>query len=97
MEPLRDPEGIETEYLASTGALQGRRVLEIGCGSGRLTRRFAPLTAAVAAVDPDFERVSEAALSGLEMTPPPLFIQAEAEKLPFPDGAFDTAIFSWSL
>ena len=46
MDPVRDPEGIEVEYLNKTGAINGRSLLEIGCGNGRLTWRYANLAAA---------------------------------------------------
>ena len=37
MDPVRDPEGIEIEYLNRTGVINGRNVIEIGCGDGRIT------------------------------------------------------------
>jgi len=36
-----DPEGNETLALFDLVQLDGREVLEIGCGDGRLTRRYA--------------------------------------------------------
>ena len=46
MDPERDLEGIEVEYLNKTGAIDGRRLLEIGCGNGRLAWRYASFAAA---------------------------------------------------
>lgn len=98
MEPLRDPEGIEIEYLRRTGAIKGRKVVEIGCGDGRLTWRYADFAAAVTGVDPDFERLSEAVTTRPENVNRPVSLaQATAERLPYADGIFDTALFSWSL
>jgi ubiquinone/menaquinone biosynthesis C-methylase UbiE len=98
MEPVRDPEGIEIDYLQRSGAIEGRDVLEIGCGDGRLTWRYANLAEAVTGVDPDFERLSEMAATRPETVKRRIpFVQAAAEKLPFADEAFDTTLFSWSL
>jgi ubiquinone/menaquinone biosynthesis C-methylase UbiE len=98
MEPVRDPEGVEIEYLQRTGVIEGRKVVEIGCGDGRLTWRYANITEGVNGVDPDFERLVEMAATLPELMGGPVSIaQAAAEKLPFADEAFDTALFSWSL
>lgn len=98
MEPIRDPEGIEIEFLQRTGAVNGRNVVEIGCGNGRLTWRYANFAASASGVDPDFERLAETAMTRPEMVRRPVpFIQAAAEMLPFADEAFESAIFGWSL
>jgi cyclopropane fatty-acyl-phospholipid synthase-like methyltransferase len=36
-----DPEGNETDALFALVELEGQEVLEIGCGDGRLTWRYA--------------------------------------------------------
>jgi len=98
MEPVRDPEGIEIDYLQRTEAIEGRKVLEIGCGNGRLTWRYANFAAGVTGVDPDFERLAEMATTRPEIVERPVsFAQAAAGKLPFAEAAFDAALFSWSL
>lgn len=98
MEPIRDPEGIEIEFLQRTGAVHGRSVVEIGCGNGRLTWRYATLAASVVGVDPDLERLAETITARPETVDRPVpFVQAAAEALPFPDEAFESAIFAWSL
>lgn len=98
MEPERDPEGVEVEYLARTGALQKRKVLEIGCGNGRLTWRYAADAGMIAGVDPDFEPLSEAIASRPESLATPLLVaHAEAQALPFDDETFESAILAWSL
>jgi len=50
-----DPEGHETAALDQLlPDLRGRRVLEVGCGEGRLTCRYADRAGSVLAIDPDF-------------------------------------------
>src|SRR5262245_42393866 len=48
-----DPEKNEIRALRGVGPWRGKRVLEIGCGDGRLTLRLAGLGARVDALDPD--------------------------------------------
>jgi ubiquinone/menaquinone biosynthesis C-methylase UbiE len=119
MEPIRDPEGIEIEYLNRTGAIHGRKVVEIGCGNGRLIWRYANIAASVVGVDPDFERLTKALTKRPDKVPTKCrrsaenlgkprqtsatvetwaaFAQTEAERLPFPDEAFESAFLAWSL
>ena len=53
-----DPEGNEVRALRRAGPWRGKRVLEIGCGEGRLTLRLAGLGARVDAIDPDAGQVT---------------------------------------
>jgi len=100
---ILDPDNAETEALFSLAApagaepFRGKRVLEIGCGDGRLTWRYAAETAAVCAIDPDPEKIREAqeaipaTLAGhitFSATP----IERFTARYPF-----DLIIFSWSL
>jgi len=98
MDPVRDPEENEPKHLRQFADLEHARVLEIGCGNGRMTWRYAPLTRNVAGIDPEFDRLSEA----MQGRPDDLnakvnFAQGKAEALPFKDAAFEGAIFSWSF
>lgn len=72
------------------GVDAGQRVIDVGCGPGALTAelvaRLGP--AAVAAVDPSEPFV----VAARERNPGVDVRHASAEHLPFPDGAFDTAI-----
>ena len=98
MDPIRDPEGAEIEYLNRTGAVHGRKVVEIGCGNGRLTWRYANNAALVVGVDPDFERLAETVTTRPETVETSLlFARADAQTLPFPDQIFESALLSWSL
>jgi ubiquinone/menaquinone biosynthesis C-methylase UbiE len=98
VEPTRDPEGVEITYLEWTGCLDGRQVLEIGCGNGRLIARYAGKARLVAGVDPDGEKLAGATgniAQGLEK--PLILAQAQAEDLPFGDRSFETVLLGWSL
>jgi ubiquinone/menaquinone biosynthesis C-methylase UbiE len=93
-----DPERAEVAALERLATLDGLRVLELGCGDGRLTFRYAHAPRSVLAVDPDEERIAEA----LEARPPDLggrvsFVVAGAAKVDAPRRSFDVALFSSSL
>ena len=61
MTMLMDPEGTETSALFDfSGGFTGQRVLEIGCGDGRLTWQYAPQAARIVAIDPDSEKIARA-------------------------------------
>ena len=99
MTPRLDPEGAHLAALRRLGDFRGQRVLELGCGDGRLTvgiaadaserARLRPRRRAVRASTParyrpnSQQRVTYRVASGKEI---------ELE----PD-SFDLALFSWSL
>ena len=98
MDPIRDPEENEITYLYQLGRLDNERVLEIGCGDGRMTWRYTSRSASVAGLDPSPEKLATALAdrpSNLAYTVS--FIQGTAEVLPFADESFDVAIMAWSL
>jgi 2-polyprenyl-3-methyl-5-hydroxy-6-metoxy-1,4-benzoquinol methylase len=95
-----DPEGNETDALFDLVDVEGREVLEIGCGDGRLTRWYADRAAHVTAVDPFEESIARAQewLSGSPNE------RIEFRHVAFEDLAaasyrdiFDVALLSWSL
>lgn len=91
-----DRDGVELAALMAAADLEGARVLEVGCGDGRLARRYADCCRLVAGLDPDVERLNAgcpgaAAIASLH------FVCATSASLPFRDGAFDVALFGWSL
>ena len=79
--------------------LDDARVLEIGCGDGRLTWKYASQSRAVLAIDADRSKLAagQAGLSSRGLSGKVALAQAAAETLPVRREAFDLAIFSWSL
>lgn len=88
-----DPEGHEVAALGALVSFASARVLEIGCGDGRLTRRYAPFAASVLAIDPDADAI---ALLARELPA----VDARAigiDRLILPPQAVDIVLFAWSL
>ena len=93
-----DPEGAETGVIHDLVDFRSRDVLEIGCGDGRLTWRFANETASVLAIDSKEAGIAVAK----ERTPSGLkskvsFRVADIRTVELPENAFDVAVISWSL
>ena len=93
-----DPEGAETDALAQLAVLDGLRVLELGCGDGRLTFRYADAAASVLAVDPDPDQIAVAheALP-VHLADHVSFAAVGAAEVDAPRRSFDLALFAWSL
>jgi 2-polyprenyl-3-methyl-5-hydroxy-6-metoxy-1,4-benzoquinol methylase len=53
-----DPENNETHALFEMVNFSGQHVLEIGCGDGRLTWRYADKAARVTAIDPNAKQIA---------------------------------------
>ena len=93
-----DPEGAETGVLAELAPMDGLRVLELGCGDGRVTFRYAGKATSVLAVDPDEARIDEArAALPRELAGTVTFEAVEAAEVDAPRASFDLALFSSSL
>ena len=94
-----DPEENEIWALRESGIdWKNKRVLEIGCGDGRLTLRLARLGANVHAIDPSAEVIRMA-----RRKKPPRFADqicfsvGNAAQLKKKSESFDIAVFAWSL
>ena len=93
-----DPEGAELVALGKVVDFAGLRVLEVGCGDGRLTWRYAGQASSVLATDPDESSIRRAR----RLRPPELrdrvrFSVAGATDFKTPRSSVDLAFFSWSL
>jgi 2-polyprenyl-3-methyl-5-hydroxy-6-metoxy-1,4-benzoquinol methylase len=100
MPVITDPEGVSAKIIQEISDFTGKRVLEIGCGKGRITMAIAERSSHVTAIDPLAEDIQTAE----QNTPAPLkgkitFVTSGIEDFDLPDGSakFDIALFSWSL
>lgn len=93
-----DPDQDELRAIAAATDWRGRKVIEIGCGDGRLTLRLAGLGALVDAYDPEARLIRAA-----RRQKPAKFVKriryhvGHAEHLPARDESVDRVIFAWSL
>ena len=93
-----DPEEREFEaLLALAGDLTGQRVLEVGCGNGRITTHLAPHAAQIVAIDPNTERIAQAKANlPADLAHKISYHTLALEDLP-PGEKFDMVLLSWSL
>jgi len=92
------PDGIEVRLIERFTNLRGRRILEVGCGDGRLTFQYAPTARQVLAIDPDRLSIEDALDEQAALRVSNIdFRVGSIEQLPARGAPFDVAIFSWSL
>ena len=87
--------GTEPERIEAVVALDGARVLDVGCGEGRLTGFAAERAAGVYAFDPNAERV-EKAQAAVDVGLVGFGVHG-AEALDVERESFDVALCGWSL
>jgi ubiquinone/menaquinone biosynthesis C-methylase UbiE len=93
-----DPEGHETRVLHELCDFGGKDVLEIGCGDGRLTWRFADVARSVLGLDLNEEWIARAIAATPEHLEQVVHFQvANIVTAQLPEESFDVAILSWSL
>jgi SAM-dependent methyltransferase len=80
------------ELLVAEGDLLGRRVLDVGCGTGALGLALADRGARVWGVDPSEEMLARARVRGSEGATVG-FRLGTAEELPFKDGWFERVVY----
>jgi len=73
--------------------LENKKVLEIGCGDGRITVLIQDKPREFIALDPDEEIIRQAGM----IVPGVEFRVGSGENLDFPDGHFDLVVFTLSL
>jgi ubiquinone/menaquinone biosynthesis C-methylase UbiE len=80
------------------GEFEGRRVLELGCGDGRLTLGIAAEASSILAFDPDAEAVERARrFLPSEYAERVVYQVASGKEIEVERHAFDLVVFSWSL
>jgi 2-polyprenyl-6-hydroxyphenyl methylase/3-demethylubiquinone-9 3-methyltransferase len=94
----KDPEQNEPKYLHRHADLAGKRVLEVGCGDGRLTWRYAGVARHVTGIDLDRDSLRVATIErGSDVEDKVAFAQADSVRLPLAGAAFECAILAWSF
>ena len=85
----------ELQRIEAVVSLEGARILDVGCGEGRLTGFAAARAASVYAFDPNAERVDKARSAvAVERV---RFAVHGAEALDVERESFDVALCGWSL
>ena len=94
----KDPEGFEQKILQKYAEFVNKRVLEIGCGEGRLTWKYAGASDLTVGFDPDHDALRIArADAPYDLQKHVHFAGASASHIPFRKETFDIAILAWSL
>ena len=94
----KDPELSEIKQLHKFVDLSGKCVLEVGCGEGRLTWRYAEKPAVIIGIDPDQDALRVATIDRpSDLQDRVHFSNAMAERLPFPSETFDIILLAWSF
>jgi predicted RNA methylase len=93
-----DPEGAHLAALHRLAEFHDRRVLELGCGDGRLTVGIAADAASVLAFDPDRDKVRLARTSlPAELADRVTYQVASGSEIEIEPASFDLTVFPWSL
>ena len=94
----KDPERNESKYLHKFADFTGKRVLEVGCGEGRMTWQYAKSAQMTIGIDADHVALRIATVDRpADLQSKVLFSCADSRNLPFSKEAFDIAVLAWSL
>lgn len=78
--------------------LRQKRVLDLGCGDGRFALGVARIASSVYGLDPDPRAIAAARKSARRSGFGNVrFAVGAAQQIPYPDGAFDVVLLSWTL
>lgn len=88
----------EIKYLHKFVDFASKRVLEIGCGEGRLTWQYAKDTRSTTAVDLDADELRVAMIERpSDLINKIHFARADSVHLPFTKETFDIVLLAWSF
>jgi ubiquinone/menaquinone biosynthesis C-methylase UbiE len=94
---LRPPAEAELREYGGVGLVRRKRVIDVGCGDGRMALGCAPYAAEVVGVDPDPSAIRLARQKARALGANAHFKVGVAQDLPFADEHFDVVILSWTL
>ena len=93
-----DPEGRELQTFLKHTSLKDKKVLEVGCGDGRITFKYAALAKHVIAIDVNTEEIEKAKSKiPAELSSKLEFQVCSGDNLLFEDETFDVVFFAYSL
>jgi SAM-dependent methyltransferase len=94
LRPADEAWQLAVDALVREGDLAGKRVLDVGCGTGRLCAALEALGSRTAGVDASAEML---AVAGSRLPEGTVLEQARAESLPFGDASFDRVTMQLSV
>ena len=95
---LRPKPATELREYGGPGLVRRKRVIDVGCGDGRMALGCAPYASEVVGVDPDPDAIRSARARARELGIANVKFQVGvAQALPFSDGHFDVVMLSWTL
>ena len=95
---MLDPEGEHIAALRRLTDFRNQRVLELGCGDGRLTLGIVAEAASVLAFDPDAEAIERARrFLPTTLADRVTYKVASGKEIEIEPHSFDLVVFSWSL
>lgn len=98
MAVLLDPEEAETRVIHTLVDFAGKDALDVGCGDGRMTWRFAAHTHSTLGIDPGAESIATAqATTPTALRSKVSFQVGDIITADLPRAAFDVVALSWSL
>ncbi len=89
--PRKSNQEVFAEYLKP----QGARLLDVGCGAGRLSRLLTEMGARVSGIDPGAAQLQRARM--VEPAGDETYVEGIAQDLPFDNASFDIVVFFNSL
>jgi len=94
----KDPERNEIHQLRKAVDFTDKRVLEVGCGEGRLTWQYAKWAKSITAIDLDHDSLRIAKVDRpYDLEDKVQLVCIDSQDLPFSKEKFDIAILAWSL